>query len=134
MCRQALRSPAALPVSNCDRLACETLNMRLTGFIILLFQVPKVRGANGGPNGGRLREIDVVLPPLIPLWYPADVLSVSGQGNSARNAKDTRNFKIEEVHWARIRQSSRDEGLRDIARDYGVRHETIRAVAQRTKL
>jgi hypothetical protein len=77
------------------------------------------RGSNlrGGTNGDRLREIDVVALPLIPLLYPDCLLRGrrrSGVGHYATVVKEPRNPRAQ---WAELAARAEREGLRRVARD-----------------
>jgi len=83
-----------------------------------------------GSDGDRLREIDAVTPPLVPLFYVERQLQAYYRSGSGRYAAGSRVRRIPEERWPEVITRAKSEGLRGIARDFGVSHETIRAVVQ----
>ncbi|MDP9375373.1 MAG: hypothetical protein M3Q65_23570 [Chloroflexota bacterium] len=77
-----------------------------------------------------MREIDVVAPPLIPFLYPERVLRVRQGRGVGRIAAAASTPAIPETRWSEIVARVKHEGLRRIARDFGVSHEVIRTVLQ----
>jgi hypothetical protein len=67
-----------------------------------------------------LREVDVVGPPLVPFLYPESLLQQRQRRGAGRYAAGTKSCQIPEDRWPEI-----------IARDFGVSHETIRAIVGR---
>ncbi len=87
-----------------------------------------VKWCLSGSDGDRLREIDAVLPPLVPFLYPARVLRARHRRGAGRYAPGTKPRRIPEDRWPEVVARAKQEGLRSIARDFGVSHETVRAV------
>ncbi len=75
-----------------------------------------------------MREIDVVAPPLIPFLYPERVLHACQRRGVGRYAAGAKQSSIPEERWPEIIARAEHEGLRKIARDFGVSHEAVRAV------
>jgi hypothetical protein len=81
-----------------------------------------------------LREIDVVTPPLVPFLYPESMLQLRQRRGAGRYAAGTKSCRIPEDCWPEVIARSQQEGLRSVARDFGVSHETIRAIVGRNGL
>src|SRR5829696_3478981 len=82
---------------------------------------------------GRLREIDVVTPPLVPFLYPDRILRSrrrSGVGPYASVAKGPR---VPRDQWPDVAARADRERLWSVARDLGVSDETVRSICQRLK-
>jgi hypothetical protein len=77
-----------------------------------------------------LREIDAVEPPLVPILYVEHKLQACRRSNSGRYSSGSRRRSIPEECWPEVIVRAKTEGLRKIARDLGVSHETVRAVLQ----
>ncbi len=75
-----------------------------------------------------MREIDVVSPPLVPFLYPERVLRSRQRRGVGRYATGVKAAKIPEACWAIVAARAKHEGLRAVARDFGVSHETVRSV------
>ncbi len=88
----------------------------------------------GGSDGDRLREIDAVTPPLVPILYSYQVLRTVRRSGTGRYSPGANRTSISQEYWPVIVERSGREGLRQIARDFGVSHETIRSVLRRAKL
>ena len=84
----------------------------------------------GGSDGDRLREIDVVSLPLIPFLYPERVLRARRRSGVGRYAPTSKGPRIGRDHWRQIAARAQREGLRGVARDLGVSHETMRAICK----
>ena len=78
-----------------------------------------------GSDGGRVREIDVVTPPLVTFLYPHAMLEAPGPCAPQHHPRLARDY------WPEIAERARYESLRDLAAMYGVSHEIIRAVVRR---
>ena len=87
----------------------------------------------GGSDGDRLREIDVVELPLVPLLYPERLLHSRRRSGVGRYAPVTKGPLIPREQWSEIVVRVQREGLRAVARDFGVSHETVRAVVKRVE-
>ena|SRR5215203_3483106 len=83
---------------------------------------------SGASDGDRLREIDVVALPLVPFLYDERVLRSRQRRGAGRYAPGTKPLRIPEDRWPEVVTRTKREGLRSIARDFGVSHETVRAV------
>ena len=75
-----------------------------------------------------MREIDVVDPPLVPFLYPERVLHACRRRGIGRYAAGAKQSRIPEERWPEVIARAECEGLRQIARDFGVSHEAVRAV------
>ena len=84
----------------------------------------------GGSDGDRLREIDVVSLPLIPFLYPERVLRARRRSGVGRYAPTSKGPRFGRDHWRQIAARAQREGLRGVARDLGVSHETMRAICK----
>ncbi len=80
----------------------------------------------GGSDGDRLREIEVVSPPLFPILYPERVLQSGDRSGAGRYAAGTKPPCIPQERWDDIVARSKRESLRTIASEFGVSHETVR--------
>ncbi len=83
---------------------------------------------SGGSDGDRLREIDVVSPPLVPFLYLDRVLRARRRSVNGRYAAGTKGPRIPKERWPEVAARAQREGLRAVARDFGVSHETVRVV------
>ena len=83
---------------------------------------------SGGSDGDRLREIDVVSPPLVPFLYPERLLRSRRRLGVGRYAAGTKGPRIPRERWSEVAARAKREGLRSVARDFGVSHETVRSV------
>ena len=77
-----------------------------------------------------MREIDAVSPPLVPFLYPERVLRTRRRGGTGRYAEGTKRVRIPRERWPEVAARAEREGLRAVARDLGVSHETVRAVCR----
>jgi len=77
-----------------------------------------------------LREIDVVSPPLLPFLYPERVLHSRRRAGVGRYAAGAKGSRIPRERWPEVAARAKREGLRAVARDLGVSHETVRAVVR----
>ena len=85
----------------------------------------------GGSDGDRLRMIDVVVLPLIPFLYPERLLHARRRSGVGRYATTAKGPRIPPERWPEVAARAKYEGLRAVARDLGVSHETVRAIVQR---
>ena len=83
---------------------------------------------SGGSDGDRLREIDAVAPPLGPFLYPERMLRARHRGGAGRYAAGTIRRAVPQKRWPEVAARAEREGLRAVARDLGVSHETVRTV------
>ncbi len=77
-----------------------------------------------GSDGGPVREIDVVEPPLVPFLYPSEALEAT-----PRRPLQCRP-RLPHDCWPAIAERAQYESLRDLAAEYGVSHETIRTIVR----
>ena len=67
-------------------------------------------------------------PPLVPFLYPDRVLRARQRRGSGRYAAGGKGPRIPRERWPEVAARARREGLRAVARDLGVSHETVRSV------
>jgi hypothetical protein len=91
----------------------------------------QVRRLSGGSDGDRLREIDVFALPLVPLLYSERLLESRQRSGVGRYATVAKGPRIPRERWSDVAARVQREGLRAVARDYGVSHETVRGVVSR---
>ena len=72
----------------------------------------------------------MVAPPLVPFLYPERVLHACRRRGIGRYAAGAKQSRIPEERWPEVIARAECEGLRKIARDFGVSHEALRAVLQ----
>ncbi len=75
-----------------------------------------------------MREIDAVPPPLVPFLYPDRMLRTRSRSANGRYAAGTKGPRIPKERWPEVATRAQREGLRAVARDLGVSHETVRSV------
>ncbi len=66
--------------------------------------------------------------PLVPFLYPERVLQSRRRSGIGRYADGVKPRRISQEHWPEVVSRAQGESLRSIARDFGVSHETVRAV------
>jgi hypothetical protein len=81
-----------------------------------------------GSDGDRLRELDVVAPPLAPFLYPERVLRARQRTDVGRNATRAKGTHIPWERWPEVAARAQREGLPSVARQLGGSHETVQAV------
>ncbi len=75
-----------------------------------------------------MREIDVVAPPLVSFLYPERVLRSRQRRGHGRYAAGAKGPRIPRERWPEVAARAEREGLRAVARELGVSHETVRSV------
>jgi hypothetical protein len=70
----------------------------------------------------------VVDLPLIPFFYPEDLLRSRRRSGVGRYTSATKGTRIPRERWPEVAARAKREGLRKVARDYGVSHETVRSI------
>lgn len=80
-----------------------------------------------------MRGIDVVDLPLIPFLYPERLLRATQRSGVGRYATVAKRPCIPRERWPEVAVRVERNGLRAIARELGVSHETVRAVVQRLR-
>ena len=80
-----------------------------------------------------MREIDVVESPLVPLLYPERLLLSRRRSGVGRYATMSKSLRIPRERWPLIAARAEREGLRAVARELGVSHETVRVIAKCVK-
>jgi hypothetical protein len=73
----------------------------------------------------------VVDLPLIPFLYPDRLLRVRRRSGIGRYAIATKGPRIPRERWLEVAARAELSGLRSVARDLGVSHETVRAICTR---
>jgi hypothetical protein len=92
-----------------------------------------LRLCTGGSDGDRLRAIDVVDLPLIPFLYLDRVLHSRRRSGIGRYAIAIKGPRIPRERWLKVTARAELSGLRSVARDLGVSHETVRAIVMQVK-
>ena len=87
----------------------------------------------GGSDGDRLREIDAVDWPLIPLLYRERVLHLNRRSSRGCYASAVNGRRIPQALWPDVTARAKRVGLRAVACDLGVSHETMRAICKRVR-
>ena len=77
-----------------------------------------------------MREIDAVAPPLVPFLYPERVLHTRQRRGGGRYAAGAKVPRIPPERWQEVAARVQREGLRRVAGDLGVSHETVRSVVR----
>jgi len=72
----------------------------------------------------------VVELPLIPFLYSEQCLSSRRQPSIGRHAVTSQRLRISRERWPLVAARARQVGLRNAAREFGVSHETVRAIAR----
>ena len=98
----------------------------LQPFFRTLAVKPGHGSCNSGSDGDRLREIEVVAPPLVPILYPERVLRSHDRSGTGRYAAGARPPRIPRERWDDIVARSKRESVRTIASEFGVSYETVR--------
>ena len=71
-------------------------------------------------------------PPLVPFLHPERLIRARGRRGAGRYAAGTKARAIPEERWPEVAAQAGREGLRAVARDLGVSHETVRSVRRAT--
>ena len=69
-------------------------------------------------------------PPLVPFLYPERMLRCRQRQGAGRYAVGANGPRIPLERWPEVAAQARQEGLRAVARDLGVSHETVRTVVR----
>jgi hypothetical protein len=72
----------------------------------------------------------VVAAPLIPFLYPERLLHAHRRSGIGRYATAAQGPRIPQECWPEVVARAEQEGLRTIARHFGVSHETVRLVVR----
>ena len=70
------------------------------------------------------------MPPLVPFLYPERVPRARQWRGAGRYAAGAKGPRIPGERWPEVAALARQEGLRAVARELGVSHETVRAVVR----
>ena len=68
--------------------------------------------------------------PFTPILYPERLLCSRGRSGVGRYAAATKGPLIPRERWQEVADRVQREGLRAVARDFGVSHETVRSVVR----
>ena len=69
-------------------------------------------------------------PPLVPFLYPERMLRSRRRRGAGRYAAGAKGTRIPEERWPEVAARAGREGLRSVARDLGVSHETVRSIVR----
>jgi hypothetical protein len=69
--------------------------------------------------------------PLVPLLYPERILLGRHRSHSGRYSSTVSRSRIPQEHWSEVAERASDKGLRSVAAELGVSHETIRKIVNR---
>ena len=70
----------------------------------------------------------MVALPLVPFLYPDRLLRSTRPRGAGRYAVAVKGPRIPREQWPEVAARAKREGLRAVARDFGVSHETVRLV------
>lgn len=71
--------------------------------------------------------------PLIPILYPERIMHDHRRIGTGRYSRTTSRSRVPPELWAEVAARAHTEGLRPVARDLGVSHETIRTIVNRVR-
>jgi hypothetical protein len=71
--------------------------------------------------------------PLIPFLYPDRLLHSSRRPGIGRYAVVAKGPRIPREQWSEVAVRAKREGLRAVARELGVSHETVRTIVKRVR-
>ncbi len=71
--------------------------------------------------------------PLIPFLYPERLLHSRQRSGIGRYATVAKGPCIPPERWHEVTVRAKREGLRAVARDYGMSHETVRSIVRRVR-
>ena len=80
-----------------------------------------------------MREIDVVTLPWVPFLYPERLLHAHRRSVTGRYTVTANRPLIPRERWPEVAARVYREGLRSVARDLGISHETVRAIVKRVR-
>jgi hypothetical protein len=69
-----------------------------------------------------------VAPPLVPVFYLERVLRARQPTGAGRYATGVKGTRVPQEHWPEVAERAQRQGLRTVAGELGVSHETVRAV------
>ena len=69
--------------------------------------------------------------PLIPFLYPDRLLHSRRRSGIGRYATVAKGSLIPREQWLHVAARAKHEGLRAVARDLGISHETVRTITKR---
>jgi hypothetical protein len=72
--------------------------------------------------------------PLVPILSAERLVRSRRRSGVGRYGVAAKGPRIPREHWAEVARRAKHEGLRAVARDFGVSHETVRAITKRVKL
>ncbi len=85
--------------------------------------------SKGRTNGGRVRERYTPAATVFPSRFP--VPAPPTRSSTTPPVPQQHRPRLAPERWSEIAERAQYESLRDLAAEYGVSHETIRAVVQR---
>ena len=68
--------------------------------------------------------------PLVPFLHPEPLLHSQRRSGIGRYAIKAKGPRIPQDRWPEVAVRAKHEGLRAVARDFGVSHETVRSVVR----
>ena len=71
--------------------------------------------------------------PLVPFLYSERLLHSQRRSGIGRYAIKGKGLRIPQERWPEVAVRAKHEGLRAVARDFGVSHETVRSTVLRVR-
>jgi hypothetical protein len=89
------------------------------------------KARKGGSDRDRSREIDVVELPLVPFLYSERLLRSRRRSGVGRYAAVVKGPRIPRERWSAVAAQVQRDGLRAVACELNVSHETVRGIVKR---